>query len=56
MKCLKPERETGDWCFEVGEDRVTSESEGATEWSPTFDVNLKIVGGEMMFSLMASFH
>ncbi|MGI6644173.1 MAG: DUF4430 domain-containing protein [Bacilli bacterium] len=41
----KPERETGDWCFEVGEDRVTAESEGATEWSPTFDVNLKIVGG-----------
>ncbi len=40
-----PERETGDWCFEVGADRVTAESEGASDWSPTYKVNLKVVGG-----------
>ncbi|OQA77766.1 MAG: hypothetical protein BWY30_00994 [Tenericutes bacterium ADurb.Bin239] len=40
-----PERETGDWCFEVGEDEVTGESAGASDWSPTYKVNLKVVGG-----------
>lgn len=40
------ERETGDWAFEVGADAVTGEAEGATQYSPTYTVNLKIVGGD----------
>ena len=44
-KTTKPDDKGLDWQFEVGEDVVTGESEGATEWSPTYSVNLKIVGG-----------
>jgi|GEM_PF-1060170 len=40
-----PERPTGDWAFTVGSDTVTGEGAGTTEWSPTFTINLKIVGG-----------
>ncbi len=43
---VEPERPTGDWAFEVGTDEVVSEALDATEWSPTFTINLKIVGGD----------
>lgn len=41
----EPARETGDWAFAVGSDEVESEALDATQWSPTFTINLKIVGG-----------
>ena len=37
---------TGDWAFEVGSDVVEEEAVGASEYDPTYTVNLKIVGAE----------
>lgn len=34
-----------EWQFEVGEDAVTSTTEGSNEYAGTFNVNLKVVGG-----------
>ncbi len=42
---VEPGRPTGDWAFEVGTDEVVAEAIDATEWSPAFTINLKIVGG-----------
>lgn len=41
-----PERESGPWEFEVGADRVSEEAVDAGQYSPTYTINLKIVGGE----------
>ncbi|HZJ89945.1 MAG TPA: DUF4430 domain-containing protein [Bacilli bacterium] len=49
---VDPERESGDWAFEVGADRVSEEAPDAGQYSPTYSINLKIVGGgdDVMFN------
>lgn len=42
----EPEQILGEWAFTVGEDRVNEEAPGAGQYSPTYTVNLKVVGGD----------